>query len=155
MITGVSEVVLKLKAFVPKVTESIMREIDRQSYALQRHIVENKLSGQVLKRRTGALSNSIRVTPAKMVDGVVMGQVGSALTVPRLNGTRISLLAVQQFGAIITAKRVMYLRFLIGDHWVRTRRVELPPRPVLGPALDDRREQIVEGLTHAVAEAMQ
>lgn len=46
-------------------------------------------------------------------------------------GTNVNYAAVHQGGALIRAKNHPYLRFRVGNQWVRKRQVTIPARPML------------------------
>lgn len=48
--------------------------------------------------------------------------------------------AVHQFGATIQARNAKYLRFKVGNRWVRKKQVTVPARPFLGISTEDRAE---------------
>lgn len=154
MIIGVHEFAAKLIGITPKVIEGLTTEMNRQVLELVRHIKQDKLSGQVLNRRTGALSRSIHAKPTKVTNENIVGAVASGLTVPKLDGSRVSLMAVHEFGAVITAKKAKYLRFKIDGKWIMKKQVTIPKRPVMGPALKEQAPAIDEGLSLAVNRAI-
>ncbi len=62
-----------------------------------------------------------------------------------LIGTNVIYAAIHEFGGTITPKRAKYLRFYwkeIGQ-WVTTKKVTIPPRPYLRPALDENKDKVI------------
>lgn len=60
-----------------KVVAALHGVLQRAVFKVQGHIVQNKLNGQVLHRRTGNLGNSITQSVRIREDGVVEGRVGT------------------------------------------------------------------------------
>lgn len=96
------------------------------------------LAGQVLKRRTGRLANSLEY---RLIDDWE-AEVGS----------RLIYAAIHEYGGEIRPVMAKFLRFQIGDKVIFTKGpIMIPARPYLKPALDDtftsgRTKQIVEGM---------
>lgn len=81
-VQGEDAVIRMLSAKVPKITASVHGSIMRASIMLVRYVKENKLSGQVLKNRTGTLRRKVnyRVTETA---GAITGSVGVKLSYAR------------------------------------------------------------------------
>lgn len=81
----------------------------------------NYLSGQVLKRKTGTLAKSItyRLTSDKSVEV----------------GTNVTYAAIHEFGGTIVPVNASALHFKIADQWITTKKVTMPARPYLYPAI--------------------
>lgn len=73
-IEGAQQTLARFGIMPNEVRESIRREIEKQAINLQRHIVQDKLSGNPLHRRTGDLSRSVYY---KVLDSGLTGQVGA------------------------------------------------------------------------------
>lgn len=86
-VTGGDRVIARLDAFPKKLRPELKTRTIRLSIALQSHVKQNKLSGQVLKRRTGTLSRSI----ARKVDEDAHGVTGRV-------GTNVKYAAIHEFG---------------------------------------------------------
>jgi phage gpG-like protein len=56
---GTEQAVSRLEQVTPAVVANVQRSIAKLGVMLQRHVVEDKLSGQVLQMRTGTLRRSI------------------------------------------------------------------------------------------------
>jgi phage gpG-like protein len=100
---------------------------------LRGYIVKNKLSGQVLHRRSGKLAGSIMGTE-KIEGGDVVGIVGSNLKYARIH----------ELGGIIRPKNFTYLHFKIGDEWIKTKEVNMPKRSYIKPSLEESKNKIRE-----------
>ena len=63
-VRGLEQALAKVDGVGPRVHAALVDTVQRETFELQRHVVQDKLSGQVLNRRSGALSRSItaRVT---------------------------------------------------------------------------------------------
>lgn len=75
-LVGVNETVVAVKQRGPRIVGEIARRVNASLIELQSYIVGSKLSGQVLKHRSGKLANSIRVNKAHDIgSGVLEGSV--------------------------------------------------------------------------------
>ena len=74
-VTGDIEIQGRFAAVAPSCAVAMAEELDRLNLLLASYIVEGKLYGQVLNRRTGALADSIRVIKAVYTDDIVTGGV--------------------------------------------------------------------------------
>lgn len=117
---------------------------------LQRHVQADKLSGQVLKVRTGRLRSSINLA----VDN-------TATSVSATVGTNVSYASIHEFGVshpwIIEARRGKALAFEVGGNTIFRKRVTHPPLPersFLRSALRDMAPQIEAAYREAVAETV-
>lgn len=92
------------------------------------------LSGQVLHVRTGRLRSSItHALPT-------LGPQGWQGTV----GTNVIYAPVHEYGATIEPKTKPYLKFQTPDGaWHSVKRVVIPPRPFMKPALEDNTDAIL------------
>ena len=59
-LTGDTEVIAKFNAMPEKVHRALVQEVTKLALDLQRHVVVDKLSGQVLNKITGRLQSSIQ-----------------------------------------------------------------------------------------------
>lgn len=96
----VRQAVEKLGARLPAVLVRAMQEV---VLMLKRYIKQRKLSGQVLKVRSGRLRNSI-ASSVSIIGKAVVGVVG----------TNVPYAKTHEFGATITPKRGKYLAIPIG-----------------------------------------
>ena len=99
------------------------------------YVGENKLTGQVLKVRSGDLRKSLM---SSSTGAIKRGQ--SVLV-----GTNKVYGAIHEFGGTIVPKNAKSLRFQVGGRWVTTQKVKIPKRPWLIPGVtefkDSRRGQ--------------
>lgn len=65
------------------------------------------------------------------------------MVVSYLIGSNLNYAKVQELGKTITVGRGRLMSFQIDGRWVRTRRVVIPARPFLRPAMDATRVEAV------------
>ncbi len=123
--------------------------VERETIALQAHVVEHKLSGQVLHVRSGTLRRSITYTLHETEDAIV-GRVG----------TNLEYAAIHEYGGTIHVpeirpRRAKALHFYVGGASVfamraRAHDIRMPQRSFLRSALADRREAFVAAVREAL-----
>jgi len=118
----------RMKQSIPRISLLAMRDA---TMFMQRYIVQFKLSGQVLKRKTGRLAGSID-REEYTVGGGVIGRIGSNLKYARIH----------ELGGVIKAKNVPYLRFKVDGNWVSVTQVTIPPRPYIMSSLNESVKKI-------------
>jgi phage gpG-like protein len=149
-LVGDRELAARLDAMPGRVHDGLARAVTRLGLELQRKVQAEKLTGQVLKVRTGSLRSSINTevtdTPARITASV---------------GSNIRYGRVHEYGVdhpwVIAAKRGKALRFEIGGRVFFRRSVTHPPLPersFLRSALAEMAPQIDAGLRAAVAAAI-
>ena len=84
-----------------------------------------------VKSRTGHLRRSIR---SQVVDKghVIVGSIGSNVIYSRIH----------EFGGTIVPRTKEWLRFVIDGRWVTTKKVVIPARPYLYPAIEENQRKI-------------
>jgi phage gpG-like protein len=129
--------------------DGIARAVARLGLELQRKVQE-KLSGEVLKVRTGSLRSSINT---RIID--TPSEVSATV------GTNIAYARYHEYGVarawLIEARNAKALRFTVGGETLFRRRVihpSLPERSFLRSALKEMTPQIEMELREAVAEAI-
>ena len=136
-VTGAAEVAVKLEAIKPAVQKELVMTIKRLAIDLQRHVKQDKLSGQVLKNRTGTLRRSITQKVVEAQDGV-RGIVG----------TNVSYGKVWEFGyqgnVLIREAFGRQLKFPV---W---KRLNMPERSFLRSSLNDLADKIRKDIKEAV-----
>lgn len=60
--------------------------------------------------------------------------------------------AVQEYGAVIQARRAKWLKFQVAGRWAQVQRVMIPARPFLGPGLEAAGTALEEALSNALME---
>jgi hypothetical protein len=144
----------RLRALPDAANAGLARAIAKLGIALQSNVRQDKLSGQVLKARSGALKSSIDVEIDKSATGVsatvftdldygAAQEYGFSETVD----VRASLRLIKQaFGRPIATKTIS-----VRAH---SRQMDLPARSFLQSALDDMTPDISADVEYALREAI-
>lgn len=145
-----------LRAWSPKLQQELQQSIGRSAIRLQRHVRENKLSGQVLNARTGTLRRSIDQV-VEMRGNVVTGIVN----------TNLRYGAVHEFGfnGVVNVKAHLRLikqafgKPLKEPRYVQVKaysmNVKLPERSFLRSALRDLQPSIQADLAQSIERVIQ
>lgn len=143
------------RSYGDKVQAAIVQSVGRSALRLQREVMDNRLSGQVLNVRTGNLCRSIhqQVTSS---GGAVIGEVNTNVRYGKAHeygfaGTvnvKASLRQVRQaFGRPLKSPRYVQVR-------AHSRNVRLPERSFLRSALRDMKPEIEADLRNSVKGAL-
>jgi phage gpG-like protein len=144
----------RLRAMPDAARSGLARAIAKLGIDLQNNVQQDKLSGQVLKVRSGSLKSSIDVetdqsgtaitaTVFTDLDYAAAQEYGFSGTV----NVRASLRQIKEaFGRPIAAKSVNVRAY--------SRRMNLPERSFLRSALDDMAPEISAGVEDALREAI-
>lgn len=101
------------------------------------------LSGRILNRRTGRLRNSI-THKVKIQGDKVVGTIGTNVVYGRIH----------ELGGEIFPRKAKALKFNIpGVGWRTVKKVTMPARPYLRPALEDNMSEITRILSNRITEA--
>lgn len=153
-VTGTELVATKLAGIGQECRAKLADAMKREWFLLQRHVVSNKLSGQVLKRRTGNLASSINVGGLNSASEFVNGSTGDIIG--RV-GTKVVYGAVHEYGGSVTIKahtrRVtqVYGRAVTPTVAnVRSYTMRVPERSFLRSSLADRGDQIRDNVASAL-----
>jgi phage gpG-like protein len=154
-VTGASEVVERLRGITPKIRTALENRIQRLTIQLQRHVVQDKLQGQVLNVRTGRLQRSIQqamISTDTDISGVV--------------STNVSYAAAHEYGYSGTVTVKEHLR-TITQAWGKqlkepvtstvkshSMKMNLPERSFLRSALADMADEIQTQIKQAVADGV-
>ena len=144
-----------LRSYGDKVQTAIVQSVGRSALRLQREVMQNRLSGQVLNVRTGNLRRSIhqRVTNT---GSAVIGEVNTNVRYGKAHeygfaGTvnvKASLRQVRQaFGRPLKNPRYVQVR-------AHSRNVRLPERSFLRTALRDMKPMIETDLQKSIEGAL-
>lgn len=133
-----------------EVIEEVAKKVRSLTINLQRHVVADKLQGQVLKHRTGALGRSIQ-TEIRQDGATTIGRVFSS--------GDVKYAAIHEFGGRtpphdIFPSKAEALAFTIGGKQVFAKVVHhpgsnMPERSFLRSSLADMTEEIIAGLREA------
>lgn len=145
-----------LKAYSDGVQSAVEKSIGRSVLKLQREVMRNRLSGQVLNVRTGNLRRSIQHQQVTSSGGLVVGEVntnvrygvaheyGFAGTV----NVKASMRRIRQaFGRPLKSPRYVQIR-------AHSRNVKLPERSFLRSALRDMKPKIEADLQKSIKRAL-
>lgn len=153
-LSGAAAAADRLRAVREAAVSGVARAIARLGLDLQSSVQQDKLSGQVLRARSGTLRDSIAVrtrqngtsveaTVYSDLDYAAAQEYGFFGTV----GVRASLRQIKEaFGRPIAPKTIG-----VGAY---ARRMDLPPRSFLRSALDDMSPEIGEQIDSALREAL-
>lgn len=153
-VIGDAQVIARLKELPQKTQQSLTRAITKLAIELQSKVKQDKLSGQVLKRRTGTLSRSINREITETANAVT-GQVG----------TNVEYAAYHEYGFHGTQQIKEHLRTIkqafgrpieprsvtVAAH---SRKVDYPAHSFLRSALHDMDATIRAGIADALHEAI-
>jgi phage gpG-like protein len=134
---GGRETVARFQSVSQQIYDNLRAVIQEQWFGLQAYIVTNKLSGQVLKRRTGLLASSINVGGPQSTseftadETYIVGKVGTA----------VQYAAIHEYGGSVTVKAHESHRGSTAFN-VRSYTAHYPERSFLRSGLQDRQAQI-------------
>lgn len=95
-----------------------------------------------LKARTGHLRRSIKSEVIKKPSSLI-GKIFSNIIYARIH----------ELGGVIRPKKGKCLKFQIGGHWVMVKKVKIPARPYLRPAIEDHINQIKQIIIQSTIKA--
>ena len=152
-ISGDEAAAARFDSMAARIHRRLLDAITANAAALQAHVVQDALSGKVLKARSGRLKDSIAVTVADTGDGIAAGI-----------GSDAPYAAIQEFGGqtaphVIAARNAAVLAFRLGGRTVFARRVQhpgsrIPARPFLRAAMAEQADRIRDSLRAAVGAAI-
>ena len=159
-LVGDDRVIARLEQMSPNILARVETAMRRLLVSLQRHVIDDKLSGQVLgeytkSRPTGQLRRSIMVAGPFSDGKSFWGAVG----------TNVEYAAIHEYGGrtpahLIEPRNMKALAFEIGGETIIRRRVHhpgstMPERSFLRSALRDMQDQIKMDIDTAVAEGLE
>lgn len=124
----------------PRIVSALTSKMSALMFLLQSYVVSQKLSGQVLKRRTGALSGSVHVVPTTTVGTKIVGEVTGA-SPPAGYGWVHELGGSRSFRVKVMSVKGRALSFM---------HPPLPKRPWMAPSQQEMAAQIEQALRDAV-----
>jgi phage gpG-like protein len=153
-VDGLEETRAQLDGYPAALQAALSAKATELAAALADLVKNDKLSGAVLNARSGALSDSITANVTAEGDDI-LASVGSE--------GDVKYAAIQEHGGKTSAHEILpakgdVLAFISGDGQHFARRVEhpgsvIPERSYLRSSLDDMKDEIVDGLADAAAEA--
>lgn len=155
-IVGDTAVRLKLQAMPDKLRSALLTKVDFLTKYLQRYVITQKLSGQVLNKRSGDLQRSISQQVTQNGD-TVTGKVYADSSVAPYAG-------IHEFGGttpphVIEAKNGKALMFDWNGKTVFFKKINhpgsiMPERSFLRSSLDENKDYIVSELKRTVDQVM-
>jgi phage gpG-like protein len=154
-LTGDKEAIARFEAMPDAVHKALLAKVTALSMKLQAKVVQEKLSGQVLKRVTGKLARSIH-NDVQDAGTRITGIVGSSGDVKYAGIHEFGFSGPEQvkehqrtikevFGRAITPKTITIRAY--------TRQMNMPQRSYLRSSLGEMKDEIVAGMTKAAQEA--
>ena len=154
-VTGDKEVSRRLRALPDGIRSRVVDSIGRLTLRLQRKVMQEKLTGQVLKVRTGTLRRSIDqrlVTDQSAVSGIVSTNVGYGKAHEYGFQGPVTVKEHLRLGKQAFGKDLKYpVWATVKAH---TMNQNLPERSFLRSALADMRPEIMAELDRAIAEGV-
>lgn len=153
-VNGDRELMAKFNLFPKNLQVALYKKMVQLAIQLEAHVKRDKLDGQVLNVRSGDLSRSIAHEVTQSENSVIARV---------FSGGNVPYAAIHEYGGR-TAPHDIYpkdaeaLFFRMGGHDVFAKVVhhpgsQMPQRSYMRSALNDYREQIIEGIESAVQEA--
>lgn len=153
-LVGDRELVARINAMPAQVRRELLRKVTELSIKLEAK-VKGKVSGPVLKVRTGALRRSI-FHRVEVTDTSVVGSVASS--------GDVKYAAIHEFGGVtkphvIEPVKAKVLAFMVGGKRVFARKVNhpgsrIPERSFLRSSLADMKDEIAVGLKDAIRKGL-
>ena len=158
---GDRQLVARLGRLPDAIKQEVSQTIDALGLRLINNVVTQKLSGQVLKRKTGRLASSIfRGAPDTRSRFELTGTTATSYV-----GTNVTYGRTWEYGADVKAYTVRpvkakALHFFIGGQEVFAKYANIPAhhlkaKPFLAPALEEMKPLIMTELTAALNRAAQ
>lgn len=132
----------KLTAAVPAMTSGVQRAVEQLALKMTGN-VKGKLSGEVLKVKTGRLRRSVHYEKDF--------SAGKAIAIV---GTDVIYARIHEYGGTIVPKSAKALRFQIGNNWITCKSVNMPERSFLRSALRELAPEIETTLKNAVTDEL-
>ena len=149
-----SRIVTALRSKGGKIVTALASKMTSLMIRLQRKIVVEYLSGQVLHHKSGILAGSVTAHEAQVNGNSIIAWVDSSAGAAFYG-------KVHENGGekayVIYPRDKKALRFMMGSKEVFAKYVFHPPLPkraFMKPALEDMRIEIVEGLAESLGEAI-
>jgi hypothetical protein len=149
-----TQAVASIQARSPLILEAIARKMNGLNIALQAHIVGNKLSGQVLKHRSGKLANSIRVNQAQ-IDGETITSSVQGAGGPAFYGRLHEYGTDRSYRIVPVNKKA--LAFILDGKKVVVKSVLHPPikeRSFMRTSFAEMQDRIIEGIRQTFSETV-
>lgn len=134
---------------------AIERVVKSSAIGLMAYVKQNKLSGQVLRVRTGTLRRSI-TSRTEVVGNEIRGYVGTNLKYARVHeyGFKggVPVRAHQRMMTVAFGKRVKNPRKI--DVRAHSVKVNIPKRPFMAPSVLENKDKITNDIRKVLVEAL-
>lgn len=145
---GDKELISKLQAMPAICRQLILAKMQSLALELQRHIVEDKLSGQVLKVKTGNLRRSISIQQT-------VTDTGNSFQAKVFSSNDVKYAAIHEYGGTIVPIKANALSWIGPDgKRIFAKSVTLKERSFMRTSLADQRNAIIKGLTDAIVKGV-
>lgn len=155
-ITGDREVVARFNRMPGGLQQNLVKTITRLCIRLQVHVKQDKLSGQVLNRRSSRLERSITYTVAQQGASGVQGTVGT--NVPYARRFEKGFQGTESVREHLRMMTTAWGHPVKDPHKItvraHARKVNIAPKSFLGSALKDMTPEILDGIDKAVKESL-
>jgi phage gpG-like protein len=147
---GDTELIARMGQMYPNAQRGLLAAVTRLATQLQRHVMQDKLSGQVLRVRTGTLRRSINQRVEQSGDSTT-GTVGTNIKYARAHeyGGAVMVPAHQRRMTMVFGRPVQERMINVRAHTAT-----YPERSFLRSALKDMEAQIKSGMEKALVEAV-
>jgi len=149
------EIVARWLGDIPKkLTPALASALNKYIINLSNYIRFQKLSGQVLKKKTGRLRESILPILAKQEGGLIWAGIGTDVVYARIH----------EFGGV-TRPHIIERRWRKALHFIKDGQdifaikvkhpgSRIPARPYIHPSFEETQDQLVVGLEKAISESI-
>jgi phage gpG-like protein len=142
---GAPEVAARIEALKPGILAGVKGALDTWSEELANYIKEDKLSGNPLHQRSGALRESI--TPYRRDEGdILQGGAGG--------GAGLVYAHILEYGGDIYPVRAKALRFVIDGNVIFSKHVRMPEFNYMRSSFEANADAGVQAIRDAVQEAV-
>ncbi|HXP71761.1 MAG TPA: hypothetical protein VOA88_20970 [Candidatus Dormibacteraeota bacterium] len=149
-----TRLLVKLQGMSPRFVEVVATKLRALMFQLQSKIVSEKLSGQVLHRRTGVLAGSVRTLPVTVAGNQISSGVASS-SGPAFYGKIHEVGGSRPYQIFATKARA--LQFMQGPRTVYAQNIIHPPakmRAFMRPSLIESAQEIRNELQAAIDEEL-
>lgn len=143
---GAQEATVFLTGSGERVLKAMRVAFARIAIQLQRYIVTQKLSGQVLAHRTGTLASSV-IQRVEERDGKIVAIVQAGGLAPYA--------AIHEYGGTVTIPEHLSVSRLGNQFTVRSHEAKFPVRSYMRTSLEENLDMYVNEINKALKEAFQ
>lgn len=150
-LVGDTQLVVRLRNLPTAIANALRGKVEALTIKLQAHIIVDKLSGQVLNKRSGDLKASIQrkiEATVYAVYGIVYSSGDVKYAAAHEYGFHGTVEVKQHMRTMVFGKEAA-MPFAVGPYAMR---MNLPERSFMRSSLEDMREEITVGLKDAAVE---